>query len=87
MSWAPSKQELPAHPPFMSACRVLSPGRLWVTASCVPRLKIPSSFRTSRVALAEESNGTVMSQAGTGEDSFGCVSQWLVNIAKDISQV
>ena len=28
VSWAPSKQELPAQPPFISARRVLSPGRL-----------------------------------------------------------
>lgn len=82
MSWAPSKQELPAHPPFISACRVLSPGSLWVMASRVPQLKIPSSLRTSHLALAEESNGRVMSQAGTGEDLFGCASQWLVNMQR-----
>lgn len=82
MSWAPSKQELPADLPFISARRVLSPGRLWVTMSCVPHLEIPSSLSTSSLVLAEESNGMVMSQAGTREDLFDCVSQWFVNMQR-----
>lgn len=75
MSWTLSKQELPvpAHPPFISAHRVLFPGSLWVTTSCVPHLKTLSSLRSWCLAWAEECNGMGMSQPGTSKDLFVCL--------------